>query len=254
MTRSRPSSSARTRRPTSRSLRVDTSATALTPLPLGNSDKVQVGDPVVAIGNPFGLDRTATAGIVSALQRLITAPNQFTIDHVIQTDAPINHGNSGGPLLNDQRPGHRREHADRDRRLTSSGNVGIGFAVPSNTVKDVVAQILRKGHVDHAYLGISGQPVTTGRRRHRTTSRSAQGVLVATVTDPDSGAAEAGLAGRRHARSSSQARRTSSAATSSSRSTASRSRRSKSCATRSPLTSQARRSGSRCSAARRRRA
>src|SRR3970282_18557 len=81
-------------------LRVEASATALTPLPLGNSDDVEVGDQVVAIGNPFGLVRTATAGIVSALQRLITAPNQFTIDHVIQTDAPINHGNSGGPLLN----------------------------------------------------------------------------------------------------------------------------------------------------------
>ena len=81
-------------------LRVRTSATALTPLSLGDSDKLQVGDPVVAIGNPFGLDRTATSGIVSALQRLITAPNSFTIDHVIQTDAPINHGNSGGPLLN----------------------------------------------------------------------------------------------------------------------------------------------------------
>ena len=81
-------------------LRVETSANALTPLPLGNSDKVRVGDPVVAIGNPFGLDRTVTSGIVSALQRLITAPNSFTIDHVIQTDAPINPGNSGGPLLN----------------------------------------------------------------------------------------------------------------------------------------------------------
>ena len=79
-------------------LQVDTSASALTPLSLGDSDKVEVGDPVVAIGNPFGLDRTATSGIVSALQRLITAPNSFTIDHVIQTDAPINHGNSGGPL------------------------------------------------------------------------------------------------------------------------------------------------------------
>ena len=69
-------------------------------LALGNSDAMQVGDPVVAIGNPFGLDRTVTAGIVSAIQRAITAPNGYTIDHVIQTDAAINHGNSGGPLLN----------------------------------------------------------------------------------------------------------------------------------------------------------
>ena len=82
-------------------LRVDASPRGLTPLELGDSGAVQVGDPVVAIGNPFGLARTATAGIVSAVQeRTITAPNGYPIDHVIQTDAPINPGNSGGPLLN----------------------------------------------------------------------------------------------------------------------------------------------------------
>ncbi len=172
-------------------VRVDTSATALTPLSLGNSDSVQVGDPVVAIGNPFGLDRTATAGIVSALQRLITAPNQFTIDHVIQTDAPINHGNSGGPLLDDKGQVIGVNTQIETGGLTSSGNVGIGFAVPSNTVKDVVAQILRKGHVDHAYLGISGQPVTTDvAETYNLPTR--QGVLVASVTS-GSGAADAGL-------------------------------------------------------------
>ena len=140
-------------------LRVNTAASALTPLPLGNSDAVEVGDPVVAIGNPFGLDRTVTAGIVSALQRLITAPNRFTIDHVIQTDAPINHGNSGGPLLSSrgQVIGVNTQIETGD---TATGNVGIGFSVPSNTVKDVVAQIIRTGRVDHAYLGISGQAVT----------------------------------------------------------------------------------------------
>ena len=84
-------------------LRVEASSRSLTPLVLGNSDAVRVGDPVVAIGNPFGLARTATAGIVSAVQeRTITAPNGYPIDHVIQTDAPINSGNSGGPLLNDR--------------------------------------------------------------------------------------------------------------------------------------------------------
>ena len=140
-------------------LRVDADASALTPLPLGDSDDVRVGDPVVAIGNPFGLDRTATAGIVSALQRLITAPNDFAIDHVIQTDAPINHGNSGGPLLN----AHGEVIGVNTQIQTggvSTGNVGIGFAVPSNTVEDVVAQILQTGHVEHAYLGIAGRPVT----------------------------------------------------------------------------------------------
>src|SRR4029453_13147005 len=76
-------------------LQVDVDAKALTPLSLANSDGVEVGDPVVAIGNPFGLERTVTAGIVSALQRAVTAPNGYTTDHVIQTDAPINRGNSG---------------------------------------------------------------------------------------------------------------------------------------------------------------
>ena len=83
-------------------LEVDLPASALTPVPLGDSDDVQVGDEVVAIGNPFGLDRTVTKGIVSALQRQITSPNGFTIDEAIQTDAAINHGNSGGPLINTQ--------------------------------------------------------------------------------------------------------------------------------------------------------
>jgi S1-C subfamily serine protease len=140
-------------------LQVDTSASALTPLPLGDSDRVQVGDPVVAIGNPFGLDRTATSGIVSALQRLITSPNFFTIDHVIQTDAPINHGNSGGPLLN-SRAQVIGVNTQIETGGVASGNVGIGFAVPSNTVKDVVAQIMRTGRVDHAYLGIAGREVS----------------------------------------------------------------------------------------------
>ncbi len=142
-------------------LRVETAANALTPLPLGNSDVVRVGDPVVAIGNPFGLDRTVTSGIISALQRLITAPNRFTIDHVIQTDAPINPGNSGGPLLNarGQVIGVNTQ-IETGTGTSATGNVGIGFAVPANTVKDVVAQILRTGRVDHAYLGISGQAVT----------------------------------------------------------------------------------------------
>ena len=173
-------------------LRVNTAASALTPLPLGNSDAVEVGDPVVAIGNPFGLDRTATAGIVSALQRLITAPNRFTIDHVIQTDAPINHGNSGGPLLSSrgQVIGVNTQIETGD---TATGNVGIGFSVPSNTVKDVVAQIIRTGRVDHAYLGISGQAVTPDVADKYNLPVKA-GVVVESVTN-DSGADKAGLEG-----------------------------------------------------------
>ncbi|HEY5905840.1 MAG TPA: trypsin-like peptidase domain-containing protein [Actinomycetota bacterium] len=175
-------------------LRVATAANALTPLPLGNSDVVRVGDPVVAIGNPFGLDRTVTSGIVSALQRLITAPNRFTIDHVIQTDAPINPGNSGGPLLNarGQVIGVNTQ-IETGTGSSATGNVGIGFAVPANTVKDVVAQILRTGRVDHAYLGISGQAVTDDVADAYNLPVEA-GVLVESVTS-SSGADRAGLEG-----------------------------------------------------------
>jgi S1-C subfamily serine protease len=175
-------------------LRVETSASALTPLPLGDSDSVRVGDPVVAIGNPFGLDRTVTAGIVSALQRLITAPNRFTIDHVIQTDAPINPGNSGGPLINarGQVIGVNTQ-IETGTGTSASGNVGIGFAVPSNTVKDVVAQILRTGRVEHAYLGISGQALTEEVAREYNLPVQS-GVLVGSVND-GSGADDAGLQG-----------------------------------------------------------
>jgi S1-C subfamily serine protease len=151
-----------------------------------------VGDSVVAIGNPFGLDRTATSGIVSALQRLITAPNSFTIDHVIQTDAPINHGNSGGPLLN-SRGQVIGVNTQIETGGVGSGNVGIGFSVPSNTVKDVVAQIMRTGRVDHAYLGISGQAINSVVADTYNLP-VAKGVLVGSVRS-DSGAAKAGLRG-----------------------------------------------------------
>jgi S1-C subfamily serine protease len=171
-------------------LQVETSSSALTPLQLGDSDKAEVGDRVVAIGNPFGLDRTATAGIVSALQRLITAPNQFTIDHVIQTDAPINKGNSGGPLLN-----YRGEVIGVNTQIKtdelSTGNVGIGFAVPSNTVKDVVAQLISTGRVEHAWLGIRGRPVTADLADTYNLPVD-EGVLVETVS-PGSAAAKANL-------------------------------------------------------------
>jgi S1-C subfamily serine protease len=172
-------------------LQVDTHARALTPLALGNSDAVRVGDAVVAIGNPFGYDRTVTAGIVSALQRVIRAPNSYSIDHVIQTDAALNKGNSGGPLLDARGNviGVNSQIAAGDSG--ASGNVGIGFAVPINTVKTVAAQIIKSGHAEHAYLGISVQPVT------RTAAKlfhlpSTHGLLVASV-QPGSGAAKAGL-------------------------------------------------------------
>ena len=139
-------------------LKVDVPSDQLHPVSLGDSSQVQVGDPVVAIGNPFGLDRTATAGIVSALQREIKAPNGFTINNVIQTDAAINPGNSGGPLLD-----ARGEVIGINSQIESpngGGNVGIGFAVPINTVRQVAQQLLANGKVEHAFLGISGTDVT----------------------------------------------------------------------------------------------
>jgi S1-C subfamily serine protease len=174
-------------------LRVGASSGGLTPLELGDSAGVRVGDPVVAIGNPFGLARTATAGIVSAVQeRTITAPNGYPIDHVIQTDAPINSGNSGGPLLN-----ARGEVIGVNSQIASSngssGNVGIGFAVPSNTVEAVVAQLVDTGKVDRAYLGIAGATVTEELARVYRLPVDA-GVLVQSVSD-GSAAARAGLRG-----------------------------------------------------------
>ena len=140
-------------------LKVDLPADQLHPLALGDSSKVQVGDPVVAIGNPFGLDRTVTSGIVSALQRQIQAPNGFSINHVIQTDAAINPGNSGGPLI-DSSGSVIGINSQIQTGGGSGGNVGIGFAVPINTAREVVRQIETNGKVEHAYIGITGGTVT----------------------------------------------------------------------------------------------
>ncbi len=140
-------------------LKVDAPADRLHPLALGDSSKVQVGEPVIAIGNPFGLERTVTAGIVSALQRQIEAPNGFSISHVIQTDAAINPGNSGGPLID--ATGSVIGINSQIQTGGSTGNVGIGFAVPINTARDVVEQLQTEGKVEHAYLGISGGSITS---------------------------------------------------------------------------------------------
>jgi S1-C subfamily serine protease len=173
-------------------LKVDLPARALTPLPLGSSEDVEVGDDVVAIGNPFGLDRTITKGIVSALQREITAPNGFEIDEVIQTDAAINHGNSGGPLL-DARGDVIGVNSQIETGNVAQGNVGVGFAVPIDTVREVASQLLETGKVERAYLGISMQTISeelSGSFR----LPSDEGVLIARV-EPGSPADEAGLRG-----------------------------------------------------------
>jgi len=143
-------------------LRVDADDVDLKPLDLGDSDEVEVGDPTVAIGNPFGLERTLTTGVVSALQRRLTAPSGFAIDNVIQTDAALNPGNSGGPLLD----ARGRVIGINSQIATggggSGGSVGIGFAVPVNTAKAVIPQLESAGHVERAYLGIEGATAPDG--------------------------------------------------------------------------------------------
>jgi S1-C subfamily serine protease len=134
-------------------LHVDPSKVTLHPLRLGKSTGQQVGDPVMAIGNPFGYDRTATTGIVSALQRQITGPDGFTIDHVIQTDAAINPGNSGGPLID----AAGRVIAINSQIATGGSgdaNVGIGFAIPIDTARHELSTLEKGGKVQHAFLGV----------------------------------------------------------------------------------------------------
>jgi len=128
------------------------------PLQLADSRDVQVGDVAIAIGNPFGLDRTATEGIVSGVGREIQAPNGFSIDSVIQTDAPINPGNSGGPLLDES--GRVIGVNSQIETGGSQGNVGIGFAVPSNTVRQVVPALTRGEQIERAYLGVQTSPAS----------------------------------------------------------------------------------------------
>jgi putative serine protease PepD len=143
-------------------IHVDVSASKLHPLTLGDSSSVQPGQSVVAIGSPFGLPETMTAGIVSATDRTITAPNKFSITSTIQTDAAINHGNSGGPLIdvatntvigiNDQ--------IESD----TNDNSGVGFAVPINSAKDVAQTLIAGGKVQHAYLGVTIMSATGGAK------------------------------------------------------------------------------------------
>jgi S1-C subfamily serine protease len=162
-------------------LKVDTSPKNLRPLELGDSRKAEVGDAVVAIGNPFGLDRTVTTGIVSALQRQIQAPNGFTIRDVIQTDAAINPGNSGGPLIN-----ARGEVIGINSQIATAGgggSIGIGFAVPINTAKKIAEDLKKSGKVEHAYLGITGLDISRSLSQ-RLNLRTDKGVLVQQVSGP----------------------------------------------------------------------
>ncbi len=135
-------------------LSIPTDGLTLHPLTLGDSSAVQVGDPVLAIGNPFDLERTLTTGVISALKREITAPNGFTIDNVLQTDAPINPGNSGGPLLNAEGQ-VIGINSQIETGGSGGGSVGIGFAVPINTAKSELPQLEKGGTIRGAYLGLT---------------------------------------------------------------------------------------------------
>ena len=167
-------------------LNVDAPASLLRPLALGKSSAVAVGDPVVAIGSPFGLEGTVTSGIVSALHREIESPNGFTIDDAIQTDAAINHGNSGGPLLDMQ---GEVIGVNAQIESESGGSDGVGFAVPSGTVRLIADQLIETGSVQHAYLGVGVDTVPAAVAEELDT---VPGVAIASVRT-GSPAAQAGL-------------------------------------------------------------
>jgi S1-C subfamily serine protease len=170
-------------------VRVNVPPSALHPLAFADSAAVAVGDPVYAIGNPFGLDRTMTAGIVSATGRDIEAPNGLTIANAIQTDAPINHGNSGGPLLD--RFGHVVGINAQIEGGTVDANVGVGFAIPSDTAKAVADELIANGHAQHAWLGVQVEAIDPS------VAKSVRGLpasgLAITRVVKNSPAADAGL-------------------------------------------------------------
>lgn len=169
-------------------VKIDKVPTGVSPVPLGNSGGLTVGQEVVAIGNPYGYSGTATTGIVSALKRAIESPSGFTIQNAIQTDAAINQGNSGGPLF------------DRDGRVIginsqiaseNGGNVGIGFAVPIDTVRPIVDSIITGGKAQHAWIGIQGRELTPGLAQ-KLGLEGKRGVIVASLDDRGP-ASDAGL-------------------------------------------------------------
>jgi len=171
-------------------IKVDPKGLALQPLPLGDSNSVVVGEPVVAIGNPLGYDFSITSGIVSATGRSLQAPNNMTIPNGIQTDAAINQGNSGGPLING-----RGEVIGINEQIASQsgGSQGLGFAVPINTAIRSLNQLRATGTVQYAWLGVSGQ--TLSRDVASALGITTQGGALVEEVSPESPAAEAGISG-----------------------------------------------------------
>ena len=171
-------------------IRINVPREKLTPLRLGDSAQLQVGQMAIAIGNPFGLDRTVTRGVVSALGRSLKSDTGRQIRNVIQTDAAINPGNSGGPLLNSL-----GEVIGINTAIftPSGGSVGIGFAIPVNTAKKLLPQLIARGRASHPWLGISGMDITPDLARALSLPAK-EGVMIAQVA-PGSPAARAGLRG-----------------------------------------------------------
>jgi S1-C subfamily serine protease len=171
-------------------LQVNPAGLKLSPLTLGSSRGVQVGDPAIAIGNPFGLERTLTTGVISAVQRTIQAPNNFEIDDVLQTDAPINPGNSGGPLIDATGKVIGINSQIATGSSDSQGSIGIGFAVPIDTAKQIIPELKQSGRVDRGYLGIGS--VTVDKTLKDLNLPTDHGALVQSVA-PGGPAARAGI-------------------------------------------------------------
>ena len=171
-------------------LKVEIGSTYLQPIPIGDSSNLKVGEPIAAIGNPFGLSGSMTSGIISQIGRLLPQDSGYSIPDVIQTDAAINPGNSGGPLLN-----MKGEVVGMNTAIQSATGefTGVGFAVPSNTIKKVVPVLIRDGIFHHPWMGISGSDVDPDLAKIRELN-SSKGFLIATVIE-GSPADAAGLQG-----------------------------------------------------------
>lgn len=170
-------------------IKIDAPPERLTVIPMGDSDRLEVGQRVLAIGNPFGLQGTLTTGVISSLGRTMRAVNGRLIRGIIQTDAPINPGNSGGPLLNTE---GKMIGINTAIFTPTGGSVGIGFAIPVNTAKRIISQLIEKGYVSRPWLGIIGQEIDPDLAK--ILNLKAPGILIAVVL-PGSPAEKAGLRG-----------------------------------------------------------